>query len=59
MKPLLDYALIITGIIMLFVTIMPPTWQIDVGTLILGVLLLYQGLKELNKRNEAQDRESN
>lgn len=52
---MLDYVLIIAGIIMLFVTILPPTWQIDIGTLILGVLLLYQGVKELNKRKEASE----
>jgi hypothetical protein len=54
---MLEYALIVTGIIMLFVTILPPTWHVDVGTLILGALLLIQGLKELNKKNESSERE--
>lgn len=52
---MLDYALIISGIIILFITILPPTWQVDVGTLILGALLLYQGLVELNKKNQRRE----
>ena len=52
---MLDYILILAGIVMLFVTILPPTWHIDLGTLILGALLLYQGMKELSKRDEMQD----
>ena len=47
-----EYALIISGIVILFITVLPPTWQVDVGTLVLGALLLIQGLKELNKKNE-------
>jgi hypothetical protein len=43
---------------MLFVTILPPTWQIDLGTLALGALLLIQGIKELNKKNEEKETES-
>ena len=55
---MLDYALIISGVIILFITILPPTWHIDIGTLILGALLLLQGLIELNKKNEAREKDS-
>jgi uncharacterized membrane protein HdeD (DUF308 family) len=54
----LEYVLIIAGIIMLFVTIMPPTWQIDIGTLVLGALLLLQGIRELNRKNMEKETES-
>lgn len=47
-----EYVFIIAGIVMLFVTILPPTWQIDIGTLLLGALLLLQGIIELNRKNE-------
>ena len=49
---MLEYVLIIAGIIMLFVTILPPTWQIDLGTLVLGILLLIQGFRMLNQEKE-------
>ena len=52
---MLEYVLIIAGIIMLFVTILPPTWQIDLGTLALGALLLIQGIRELNRKNEENE----
>jgi hypothetical protein len=53
-RVMLEYALIIAGFIIIFITILPPTWYIDLGTLTLGALLLLQGLKELNKKNKEQ-----
>ena len=47
-----EYALIITGFIIIFVTILPPTWVVDLGTLTLGALLLLLGIIELNKKDE-------
>lgn len=55
---MLEYVLIIAGVIMLFVTILPPTWQIDIGTFALGALLLIQGIKELKRKNEEKEAES-
>jgi hypothetical protein len=49
---MLEYVLIIAGIIMLFVTILPPTWQIDLGTFALGILLMIQGVRMLNREKE-------
>jgi len=53
-RVMLEYALIIAGFIIVFITILPPTWYIDLGTLALGALLLLQGLKELNKKDKEQ-----
>ncbi len=53
-RVILEYALIIAGFIVVFITILPPTWYIDLGTLAIGALLLLQGLKELNKKNKEQ-----
>ena len=53
---MLEYALIVSGIIILFITILPPTWQIDIGTLILGALLLVQGVKMLNNKIEDSEK---
>jgi len=49
---LLKYALIVAGFIIIFLTILPPTWYVDVGTLLLGVLLLLLGIMELNKEKK-------
>lgn len=54
---MIEYVLIVGGIVMLFVTLLPPTWQVDIGTLVLGALLVYQGVKELNKKNEEKETE--
>ena len=48
-----EYALIIAGFIIIFVTILPPTWYVDLGTLALGALLLFLGINELIKRNKS------
>ena len=47
-----EYALIIAGFIIIFVTILPPTWYVDLGTLALGTLLLIQGIIEMRKKDE-------
>ena len=47
-----EYALIVTGFIIIFITILPPTWVVDLGTLTLGALLLFLGIIELNKKDE-------
>jgi len=49
---MLDYALIVAGFIIIFVTILPPTWYVDLGTLVLGALLLFLGINELRKKND-------
>ena len=46
---MLNYILIIAGFIILFITLLPPTWYVDVGTFILGALLIILGINELNK----------
>ncbi len=51
-KLMREYALIVTGVIIIFVTILPPTWYVDLGTLTLGTLFLLLGIIELNKKNE-------
>jgi len=50
---MLEYALILAGIIIIFVTILPPTWYVDLGTLALGALLLLRGIIELNKKDKS------
>ena len=52
---MLKYVLIIAGFIMIFLTLLPPTWYVDVGTLVLGVLLLVLGIFELNKERKQPD----
>ena len=47
-----DYALIIAGFIIMFITILPPTWYVDLGTLVLGSLLLFLGINEMRKKDE-------
>ena len=49
---MLKYILIVAGFIIIFLTILPPTWYVDVGTLLLGVLLLLLGIMELNKEKK-------
>ncbi len=49
---MLKYVLIVAGFIIIFLTILPPTWYVDVGTLLLGVLLLILGIMELNKEKK-------
>jgi len=49
---MLKYVLIVAGFIMIFLTLLPPTWYVDVGTLLLGVLLLLLGIMELKKDRE-------
>ncbi len=49
---MLEYALIITGFIIIFVTILPPTWYVDLGTLVLGALFLLLGINEMNKKDK-------
>jgi len=52
---MLKYALIIAGFIIIFLTILPPTWYVDVGTFLLGALLLLLGVMELNKDRKAKE----
>jgi len=47
-----EYALIVAGFIIIFITILPPTWVVDLGTLTLGALLLLLGIIELSKKDE-------
>ena len=47
-----EYALIVAGFIIIFVTFLPPTWYVDVGTLLLGTLLLLLGIKEMIKKDK-------
>jgi len=49
---MLKYVLIVAGFILIFLTLLPPTWYVDVGTLLLGVLLLVLGIMELNKERK-------
>ena len=49
---MLEYAFIVTGFIIIFVTILPPTWYIDLGTLVLGALFLLLGINEWNKKDK-------
>ena len=49
---MLKYLLIVAGFIMIFLTLLPPTWYVDVGTLLLGVLLPALGIIELNKERK-------
>ena len=49
---MLKYVLIIAGFIILFITILPPTWYIDAGTFMLGALLLLLGIIEMNKEKK-------
>ena len=46
-----EYALIVAGVIIIFITILPPTWVVDLGTLTLGGLLLLLGIIELSKKD--------
>jgi len=54
---MLKYVLIVGGFIMIFLTLLPPTWYVDVGTLLLGVLLLVLGVLELNKERKQSSEE--
>ena len=54
---MLKYLLIVAGFIMIFLTLLPPTWYVDVGTFLLGVLLLALGIIELNKERKQPDEE--
>jgi hypothetical protein len=49
---MLRYALIIAGFILLFITMLPPTWYVDAGTFLLGALLLLLGIIEINKEKK-------
>ena len=49
---MLKYVLIIAGFIILFITILPPTWYVDAGTFMLGALLLLLGIIEMNKEEK-------
>lgn len=49
---MLKYALIVAGFIIIFLTILPPTWYVDVGTFMLGALLLLLGIMEINKEKK-------
>jgi membrane-bound ClpP family serine protease len=51
-SPMLKYVLIVGGFILIFLTLLPPTWYVDVGTLLLGILLLVLGVLELNKERK-------
>ena len=51
---MLKYVLILAGFIIIFLTILPPTWYVDVGTFLLGALLLLLGVMELNKERVAK-----
>ena len=48
-KVMLKYILIVAGFIILFLTLLPPTWYVDVGTFLLGALLILLGIIEFNK----------
>jgi len=50
---MLEYALIVTGFIIIFVTFLPPTWYVDVGTLLLGALFLILGINEMIKKDKS------
>ena len=54
---MLKYVLIVAGFIMIFLTLLPPTWYVDVGTLLLGVLLLVLGILELKKERKQPSEE--
>jgi hypothetical protein len=49
---MLKYVLIVAGFILIFLTLLPPTWYVDVGTMLLGALLLVLGIMELNKERK-------
>jgi hypothetical protein len=49
---MLKYALVLAGFIIIFLTILPPTWYVDVGTFMLGALLLLLGVMEINKEKK-------
>jgi len=53
---MLKYAMVVAGFIIIFLTLLPPTWYVDVGTFMLGALLLLLGVMEINKeKKEAPD----
>ena len=49
---MLKYILILAGLRALI--ILPPTWYVDVGTFLLGALLILLGVMELNKERVAK-----
>jgi hypothetical protein len=49
---MLKYVLVVAGFIILFITILPPTWYVDAGTFILGALLLLLGIMEIIKEKK-------
>jgi hypothetical protein len=51
---MLKYALVLAGFIIIFLTILPPTWYVDVGTFMLGALLLLLGVMEINKEKKQE-----
>jgi hypothetical protein len=51
-KVMLHYILIVAGFIILFITLLPPTWYVDVGTFLLGALLILLGIIEFNKERD-------
>jgi len=55
MDNILEYALIVSGIIIIVLTILPPTWNIDVGTFILGALFVVQGLRMLKDKIDSPE----
>jgi uncharacterized membrane protein len=52
---MLKYVLIVAGFIIIFLTILPPTWYVDAGTFMLGVLLLLLGIIEMNKEKKFKE----
>jgi len=54
---MLKYVLIVGGFIILFLTLLPPTWYVDAGTFLLGALLLALGIIELIKERKQPDEE--
>ena len=49
---MLKYAMVVAGFIIIFLTLLPPTWYVDVGTFMLGALLLLLGVMEINKEKK-------
>ena len=49
---MLKYAMVVAGFIIIFLTLLPPTWYVDVGTFMLGALLLLLGIMEINKEKK-------
>ncbi len=51
-RDMLKYAFVVAGFIIIFLTLLPPTWYVDVGTFMLGALLLLLGIMEINKEKK-------